>query len=564
MLHLLRRHCLLACVGLLMLGLALLSQDLTAQQYTRYSAPEMFSYQELLTLSQDQEFEPDLSEKLRRITTTPFLSNEAYYRGAKPNRPDIENLGSSLRLVFWNIERGIRLDEIKLLFTDREGFLEEVKKTREKAAEQLDTDSSAQNQDEEPVAVEPVDMTELADRIDILQSADVIVLNEVDWGMNRSGYRAVIQELGEALNMNWAYGVEFVEIDPTLLGTATFESVEDEQERQELIEYSAVDKERLRALHGTAILSRYPIRQAELRPFEFQPYDWYREEKGLRLGEKGIRAGARLIGEELYREMRRGGRTTLLVHLDVPDLSEQKLTVVSPHLENRTKPQNRRQQMGELLGWIQEINNPVVIAGDLNTTTGDSQSFKLERHLYKKFGEADFWVNQGIKYGTGVGLVYDLLKWGFNFTKNQSDPTSKHVPFVAPNHEQKLFTELEDFRFADGRAFDFRGDPEHTSNGLRGTLANSNQREEKGFAHTYEFVITVGVVGKYKLDWILVKSYSEQPRNEEGSYRFAPHFARTLKSVNFAFGAHQLSDHNPMSVDLPFGDPGKLKGDQQQ
>ncbi|MCZ6877017.1 MAG: endonuclease/exonuclease/phosphatase family protein [Acidobacteria bacterium] len=564
MLHLLRRHCLLACVGLLMLGLALLSQDLTAQQYTRYSAPEMFSYQELLTLSQDQEFEPDLSEKLRRITTTPFLSNEAYYRGAKPNRPDIENLGSSLRLVFWNIERGIRLDEIKLLFTDREGFLEEVKKTREKAAEQLDTDSSAQNQDEEPVAVEPVEMTELADRIDILQSADVIVLNEVDWGMKRSGYRAVIQELGEALNMNWAYGVEFVEIDPTLLGTATFESVEDEQERQELIEYSAVDKERLRALHGTAILSRYPIRQAELRPFEFQPYDWYREEKGLRLGEKGIRAGARLIGEELYREMRRGGRTTLLVHLDVPDLSEQKLTVVSPHLENRTKPQNRRQQMGEVLGWIQEINNPVVIAGDLNTTTGDSQSFKLERHLYKKYGGADFWVNQGIKYGTGVGLVYDLLKWGFNFTKNQSDPTSKHVPFVAPNHEQKLFTELEDFRFADGRAFDFRGDPEHTSNGLRGTLANSNQREEKGFAHTYEFVITVGVVGKYKLDWILVKSYSEQPRNEEGSYRFAPHFARTLKSVNFAFGAHQLSDHNPMSVDLPFGDPGKLKGDQQQ
>ncbi len=559
MVHLLQRRWISDRVGLLILGFALFSQDLEGQQYTRYSAPEMFSYQELLALSQDQEFEPDLAEKLKRITTTAFLSNEAYYRGARPKRPDIEELGASLRLVYWNIERGIRLDEIKLLFTDKEGFLKLVEESRDSAAKQQETDSSPQAQGDEQ-QIEPVDMAELADQIDVLQSADVIVLNEVDWGMKRSGYRAVIQELGDALNMNWAYGVEFVEIDPTLLGIATFESVEDEQERQELIEHSAVDKERLRALHGTAILSRYPIRLAELRPFEFQPYDWYKEEQGLRPGEKGIRAGARVIGEELYREMRRGGRTTLLVQLDVADLSEQKLTVVSPHLENRTKPQNRRRQMGEVLGWIQEINNPVVIAGDLNTTTGDSQAFKLERQLYKKYGGADFWVNQGIKYGTGVGVVYDLFKWGFNFTKNQSDPTSKHIPFFAPNHEQKLFTELEDFRFADGRALDFRGDPEHTSNGVRGTLANSNQRAGKGFAHTYEFVITVGVAGKYKLDWIFVKSYLEQPRDEKGSYRFAPHFARTMPSLNFALATHTLSDHNPMSVDLPFGDPDQIQG----
>jgi hypothetical protein len=58
-----------------MLGLALFSQDLRGQQYTRYSAPETFSYQELLALSQDQEFEPDLSEKLRRITFWDFYSS---------------------------------------------------------------------------------------------------------------------------------------------------------------------------------------------------------------------------------------------------------------------------------------------------------------------------------------------------------------------------------------------------------------------------------------------------------------------------------------------------------
>ncbi|MCZ6879244.1 MAG: endonuclease/exonuclease/phosphatase family protein, partial [Acidobacteria bacterium] len=491
--YILHSRRLLGHMALMTLGLALLVQDLRGQQYTRYLAPEMFTYEELLLLSQDQELKPDLAEKLKRMTTTPFLSNEAYYRGARPHLPDIEGVGPSLRLVYWNIERGIRLDEIKLLFTDKEGFLKEVKDSRARAAEQKETDSSGQTRDDEQQMVfEPIDMAELAEQIDVFQSADVIVLNEVDWGMKRSDYRAVIQELGEALNMNWAYGVEFVEIDPTMLGTDTFESVEDEQERQELIEHTTVDQERLRALHGTAILSKYPIREAELRPFEFQPYDWFSEEQGLRPGEKGIRAGARVIGEELHREMRRGGRTTLLVQLDVPDLSDQRLTVLSPHLENRTKPQNRRTQMDEVLRWVQEITHPVVIAGDLNTTTGDSQAFKLERELYKKYGKTDFWVNKGIKYGTGVGFVYDVFKWGFNFTKNQSDPTSKHIPFFAPNHEQKLFTNLEDFRFADGRAFDFRGDPEHTSNGARGTLANSNQRAGKGFAHTYEFVITVG------------------------------------------------------------------------
>ncbi len=53
----------------------------------------------------------------------------------------------------------------------------------------------------------------------MLRTADVIVWNEVDSGMKRTGYYAVIRELGEALKMNWAYGVEFVKVDPMVLGT---------------------------------------------------------------------------------------------------------------------------------------------------------------------------------------------------------------------------------------------------------------------------------------------------------------------------------------------------------
>ena len=354
--------------------------------------------------------------------------------------------------------------------------------------------------------------------------------------------------------MDWAFGIEFVEIDPGVLGKETFEEVEDEEARKELVEMTKVDKERGRALHGTAVLSLYPIRSATLRPFKMRAYDWYGKEKGIRPTEKGIRAGTTFIGSPMAREMRRGGRTTLTVNLDVPHLREKRLTVVSPHLENRTKPKNRQVQMREVLEEIKQIRNPVIVAGGLNTTGGDSEAFRLEQHLYKKYTEPDTWVNKGVQYATGVGLAYDAFKFGFKFTKNVSDPTAASVPFFAPNKEKNLFSAVEKFRFDDGTVFDFRGDAER-ANGGTGTLANSNQRAGKGFAHTYEFVITLGVLGKYKLDWIFVKSYLEKPRNTSGPYLFAPHFARTMPRVNFALREHPLSDHNPMTVDLPFEEP---------
>ena len=103
--------------------------------YVRYSAPEFFSYEELLALGEDQEFEPELARKLEVITTTPFVSNEAHYRGAKPLVPEIEHLGRSLRFVFWNIERGVMLDDIILLFTDKEAFLKKVSESRQEATD---------------------------------------------------------------------------------------------------------------------------------------------------------------------------------------------------------------------------------------------------------------------------------------------------------------------------------------------------------------------------------------------------------------------------------------------
>jgi hypothetical protein len=61
-----------------------------------------------------------------------------------------------------------------------------------------------------------------------------------------------------------------------------------------------------------------------------------------------------------------------------------------------------------------------------------------------------------------------------------------------------------------------------------------------------------------KLDWILVKAYATDPRDDTQPYRFAPHFARTLGSINYALDT-RLSDHNPISVDLPFAEPVLVK-----
>lgn len=279
----------------------------------RLQQPELFTYQELVTLGTTDNVSGKLGDKLRAITTTPFLSNEAYYRGARPHRPVLNQVGRSLRLVTWNIERGLELGGIELLFTKTEEFLRQAKRNEA-----------------------TVDIAQMRQDIEVLKSADIVVLNEVDWGLKRTGYRSVVRELGSVLNMNWAYGVEFIEVDPISLGTETLEGLENAAERQQLLAEIQVDKKKLRGLHGTAVLSRYPMLQARLEPFQTVGHDWYSgEKKALDPLEKGQRIGAEAAFlEKITRQIRRGGRNSLIVTLDVPDLNEKRLTVAATHLES--------------------------------------------------------------------------------------------------------------------------------------------------------------------------------------------------------------------------------------
>ncbi|MGB7465963.1 MAG: endonuclease/exonuclease/phosphatase family protein [Candidatus Acidiferrum sp.] len=524
---------------------------LPAQEYVRDSEPKLFSYDELVQLSLDQAMSPELAEKLRLLTTTPFVNNEAYLSGARPQAIELPRLGPSLRVALWNIERGLELDYIELFLKDKDAFMAKVQAERKEAKENKK-------------GVRAVDLEKIPEEIETLKSADVWILNEVDWGVKRTEYREVVRELGKALNMNWAYGVEFLEIDPKQLGTDTFDDGETKEEQQQLQEVFAVDKDRLRALHGNAVLSRYPIRSARLVPLTVG-YDWFKESK-IRPLEKGKRKAATLIGEDLLRELRRGGRTTLYVDLDVPEAPGHRVTIASTHLENRAKPKIRRQQIEELLNEVRDTTNPVIIGGDMNSTGTDSTPTSVENMLYKRYGSLDFWTTKGIQWTTGVGFVYTGAKTAMKLTGVQYriDPTSANIPGASPNLERAFFSSVEKFRFSDGKAIDFRGIPERTVNGTAGTLADSNQRQGAGFTPTFVAQLVWGNVklAKFKLDWFFVKSDIDTPRDAKGPYQFAPHFARTLVNLNNA-PPEPIADHSPMTIDLPFNEPPQLSNKEK-
>jgi len=518
---------------------------LQAQNYVHDSEPRLLSYDELVQLSLDQKLSPELAEKLRVVTTTPFINNEAYFNGAKPQPLEVEGLGPSLRVAFWNIERGLEIDNILLFIRDKDAFMANLEEQRKKAKES-------------GKSVRDVDLEKIPQEINILKAANIWILNEVDWGVKRTGYRELVRELGKALNMNWAYGVEFLEIDPKQLGTDQFNDGEEKASQEQLVEEFSVDKDRLRALHGNAVLSRYPIRSVRIVPFKVG-YDWFKETK-LRPLEKGKRQASKLVGEDMMREVRRGQRMTLYVDLDVPEALDHRVTIAATHLENRTRPKNRRKQLQQLLKDVRDVPNPVIIAGDMNTTGSDSTPTSVENMLYKRYGDLDFWATKGIQL-TGVGLLYTGAKTVRNLAgfEYRVDPTSANIPGASPNLERGFFSTLEKFRFADGKVIDFRGVETRTTNGTAGTLADSNQRQSMGFTPTYVTELIWGNVGvaRFKLDWIFVKDNIKEPRDPNGSYAFAPHFPRTLADLNNCL-PEPISDHSPITVDLPFGEPKAL------
>ncbi|MBI1816136.1 MAG: hypothetical protein HYR72_14255 [Deltaproteobacteria bacterium] len=172
-----------------------------------------------------------------------------------------------------------------------------------------------------------------------LRDADILLLNEVDWGMARSGNRHVARELAARLGLGYAFAIEFLELTK---GEAAELDVPDENTW---------------SLHGNAILSRWPLHNARV-----------------------LRLPVRCSWAE-GAQARIGGRAALLAEIDT---ARGPLTLACTHLENRTTPDGRRDQMRALLDALR--NRPrAIIGGDLNTSTIDAgetaQIFAVPEYL---------------------------------------------------------------------------------------------------------------------------------------------------------------------------------------
>lgn len=510
--------------------------DSDKPEFTRLSKPELLTFDELVQLEKTSAPEPKLAARLNQLLHTPFISNEAYLSGAKPNRPSSDALGPFIRATTWNIERGIALDGIKIALTEPDQFGKYIEEKKDPKSKPLAADV----------------LGEVNQQLEILKPTDLFILNEVDDGVTRTNYRDVGRELAQALNMNYAYAVEFLEIDPLNLGLEKVK-IDDKAAQEDIQKSFEPDKSRYLGLHGTAVLSRYPVLKATVRPLPVC-YDWFLgEKKEISKLESSKRSGANLVFmERISREVRRGGRTTLIVELAVPESPTGAVTVVAPHLETKCKPECRRKQMTQILEWIRAEKNPVILAGDFNTSGSDSSPTSVSKVITNRLKDPDKWAVSAIKWSTGAPTI---LLMPVNMLRNKNDPTGFDVPLISRKKEAKLFGDLDDFHFDDGHTFDFRGEDARSAEDRGGTLSDSNQRATKGFRYTFALARTYGgLVGEYKLDWFFVKGYATDSDKQGGSYKFAPHFARTLQEMNNA-PDESLSDHFPITVDLPLTEP---------
>jgi hypothetical protein len=218
---------------------------------------EFLTFEELVTLSDTDQPGRPLAEKLDRLLTAPILNNDAALAGIRPHRPYVDGIGPVLRVVSWNIERGLNFDLIRLALSDPDAFTEAALRRGK-----FDENKQAR----------------IEQQLRTLRDADIVVLNEVDLGMKRTDYRDVARDLAQALGMNYVFGVEFLEVDR--LDDLGLEKIqlEDPALTQQMREDLRPDRSRYLGLHGSAILSRYPIQNAHIFRLPVC-HDWYQTER---------------------------------------------------------------------------------------------------------------------------------------------------------------------------------------------------------------------------------------------------------------------------------------------
>ena len=191
----------------------------------------------------------------------------------------------AVRATAWNIERGTHMDEIVRLLEGHE----------------------------------------------VMCRSDVLLLTELDYGMARSGNRHVAREMAERLGMAYAFAPCYVNLSK---GSGLESGAAGENEE---------------ALHGNAVLSRWPVRRA-----------W---SVALPNGKDKMRG----------REKRLGSQRAVVCEVEHPAAG--RFRAVSLHLDAHSSQRHRHLQMKVVLDFLERLEPvlPVLVGGDWNTSTYNSR-----------------------------------------------------------------------------------------------------------------------------------------------------------------------------------------------
>jgi endonuclease/exonuclease/phosphatase family metal-dependent hydrolase len=163
-----------------------------------------------------------------------------------------------------------------------------------------------------------------------LKDRDLLFLTELDYGMARSGNRFVAKELGDALQMSFAFAPIYIALQK---GSGVEEFVEGENTN---------------AIHGLAMFSRYPMRNIHAIPLPNGKDKMWGKEKRL------------------------GRLRALVADVEHPAGTFRAVTV---HLDALCSRAHRHRQMKIILDHLDTLPPlPVILGGDWNTTTFNSQN----------------------------------------------------------------------------------------------------------------------------------------------------------------------------------------------
>lgn len=161
-----------------------------------------------------------------------------------------------------------------------------------------------------------------------LRDADLVLLNEVDLGMARSGNRNTAADLARALGLHGVFGALFLELTPGRDDDLRFAARRENQE----------------SLFGVAILSRWPITAARI--------------VDLPSPERIQFDAERMVGRHIG----------LVAWIERPGAP---FVAVAAHLEVHRTRAHRAAQVRVLADALRDETRPVILAGDFNSHTFD-------------------------------------------------------------------------------------------------------------------------------------------------------------------------------------------------